>query len=104
MKEIDATYGDEATLTKAAAKSEAKKEKKRSKPSEEAKQETFETGFDHGFESMATFNGKTVGKDEGPKVSANVIEKPKQPDQPAQQQPAAGNTNFDFNFDDAPSG
>lgn len=54
---------------------------------------------------MATFNGRSVGKEGGPKVSASVTEKPMpHQQQPEQQQPAAtSNTNFDFNFDDAPS-
>ena len=59
MKEIDQLYGKEQPRKVSA---------KKSKPAarEEVKQESFDGGFDHGFESMATFNGKTVGTDSGP--------------------------------------
>jgi len=34
--------------------------------------QNFESGFDHGFESMATFNGRDVGKNESAAASTSV--------------------------------
>lgn len=74
MVEINKLYGKDSG---AAASSSSKSRSKTGAAAnnEEQKQETFDTGFDHGFDSMATFNGKSVGKDEGPKVSASVVDK-----------------------------
>jgi len=68
MEEIDRAYPKNAPASRAASGSN-KKEKKEKKRREERKQEepanalNFDTGFDHGFENMATFNGRSVGKE-----------------------------------------
>lgn len=109
MKEIDKEYGAASADSKEASR--VKKEKRREE--EKVEEINFESGFDHGFASMATFNGKSVGKDDGPRTSisgaAAADEKPSNGDLFAEnaaaskaQQPASGSApaNFDFNFDD----
>ena len=53
-----------------------KKPKKRAGREEQKDEEpqniNFDIGFDHGFENMATFNGRTVGKDGGPAQSTSL--------------------------------
>lgn len=75
MEEINRIYGKETSETDAERRT--RKDKERKKRREEAKhqdeQPDFESGFDHGFESMATFNGKSVGKDEGVTASSTSI-------------------------------
>jgi hypothetical protein len=73
MDEINRLYPDtkSAAERKPASKEpvQAKERKNRERPQAQA---TFESGFDHGFESMATFNGREVGKEGGPLQTASV--------------------------------
>jgi len=72
MEEINRSYGAESENQRRARKEQeraaakAKKRKEEELKQQEEAQPTFESGFDHGFEQMATFNGRTVGKDGGP--------------------------------------
>ena len=51
--------------------------RRRRQEDEKANEEpAFESGFDHGFESMATFNGRSVGNDGGPAQSSSIINVP----------------------------
>ena len=76
MAEINRIYGKSgATKKETPEERQARKAKARQREDqkEEDEQPDFESGFDHGFESMATFNGRDVGKDEGPAVTASTV-------------------------------
>lgn len=66
MKEIDKQYG---AASSAASKEPTKVKKEKRREEEKVEEINFESGFDHGFASMATFNGKAVGNDDGPRTS-----------------------------------
>ena len=113
MAEIDSLYGkggsgaDKKNMKKPSGSGASRREEERKQTREEQKQEeiNFDSGFDHGFENMATFNGRSIGKDAGPAQSVSLSSNA----QPAQQQAASNansnqqKTNFDFNFDDQPA-
>ena len=54
---------------------------------------------------MATFNGRSVGKEEGPAQSVSAVDAGAQNTVQSSDMtnPPAASTNFDFNFDDAPA-
>ena len=56
---------------------EDRREKRRRQEEEKGNDEpAFESGFDHGFESMATFNGRSVGNEGGPAQSTSIVNAP----------------------------
>jgi len=74
LEEINSIYGKGSS---GEAAEQRRSDKKKSKPSREenkaeAQNINFDIGFDHGFENMATFNGRTVGKDGGPAQSTSL--------------------------------
>ena len=110
MQEINRLYGRETTTkptTKAAKPSRStsahaaaeggvsikKKKKVAPRPDdEEAESVDFESGFDHGFESMATFNGRDVGREGESAASSSVGAAA------AENNAKKPTANFDFNF------
>ena len=57
-------------------KAKAERQRRRQEEEKANEEPAFESGFDHGFESMATFNGRSVGKDGGPAQSTSVVNVP----------------------------
>ena len=71
MKEIDELYGKSSDDS--SAPSRDKGSKRQAAAAEQDQQVDFDSGFDHGFESMATFNGRSVGNDmQGAAASSSV--------------------------------
>ena len=52
---------------------------------------------------MATFNGQSVGNDEGPAVTSSLKPEAAAAAQTSQPEEQKSGTNFDFNFDAAPA-
>ena len=79
MAEIESLYGADAMREKEREKEQkakaeaAKKAKEKRREEEKFDEVDFESGFDHGFARMSTFNGKAVGKDDGPSTSISNV-------------------------------
>mmetsp|Transcript_30504 Transcript_30504/g.37558 ORF Transcript_30504/g.37558 Transcript_30504/m.37558 type:complete len:95 (-) Transcript_30504:671-955(-) len=75
MQEIERLYGKAQAPKEERSRSEKEaRPKRRPRDEDEAEEQVdFESGFDHGFESMATFNGRSVGREGGSSVTASFV-------------------------------